>query len=188
MCMAASLCAPTMYTGMYLKPLSSEFPWPIQIRTTTRLPLPPCVPRRRNPSPPRFLFGRNRAAAKSGYSGGPAAMSFINVLAKWPVRPSHPLSTVIKVGHTWPPWGGNILDRLMEWFSKWKDTVYFRNVVWREYPSLSLSLSSIRSLTFVISCIRKFLEIFDIRAIEIVRFRGNSARNEILDIVSFREK
>lgn len=82
MCMAASLCAPTMYTGMYLKPLSSEFPWPIQIRTTTRLPLPPCVPRRRNPSPPRFLFGRNRAAAKSGYSGGPAAMSFINVLAK----------------------------------------------------------------------------------------------------------
>lgn len=54
--------------------------------------------------------------------------------------------------------------------------------------SLSLSLSSIRSLTFVISCIRKFLEIFDIRGIEIVRFRGNSARKEILDIVSFREK
>lgn len=54
--------------------------------------------------------------------------------------------------------------------------------------SISLSLSSIRSLTFVISCIRKFLEIFDIRGIEIVRFRGNSARNEILDIVSFREK
>lgn len=158
MCMAASLCAPTMYTGMYLKPLSSEFPsWPIQIlRTTpfTHAP-PPCVPRRRNPSPPRFLFGRNRAAAKSGYSGGPAAMSFINVLAKWPVRPSHPLSTVIKVGHTWPPrGGGNILDRLMEWFSKWKDTVYFRNVVGRGisiFCPLSFSLSR-RLLTDCYTC------------------------------------
>lgn len=118
-------------------------------------PPPPCVPRRRNPSPPRFLFGRNRAAAKSGYSGGPAAMSFINVLAKWPVRPSHPLSTVIKVGHTWPPrGGGNILDRLMEWFSKWKDTVYFRNVVGRGiciFCPLSFSLSR-RLLTDCYTC------------------------------------
>lgn len=160
MCMAASVC--TNYVHGYVSKTTilrvsladSDTYHPLPSPPHPRPPLPLVyhgVATPPLPSPPRFLFGRNRAAAKSGYSGGPAAMSFINVLAKWPVRPSHPLSTVIKVGHTWPPGGGNILDRLMEWFSKWKDTVYFRNVVGRErgeYPSFALSLSLSRRFVY----------------------------------------
>lgn len=67
-CAWPRLCAPTMYTGMYLKPLSSEFPWPIQIpyHHHHHHPFhPPPSVYHGVATPPRFLFGRNRAAQPS---------------------------------------------------------------------------------------------------------------------------